>query len=58
MKSSTEAELVGVDDVMPQVLWTLYFLEAQGYNIDDKIIYQDYKNSILLETNRRGSSEK
>ena len=30
-KSSTEAELVGVDDVMPQVLWTKYFLEAQGY---------------------------
>jgi hypothetical protein len=29
-KSSTEAELVGGDDVMPQVLWTLYFLEAQG----------------------------
>jgi hypothetical protein len=29
-KSSTETELVGVDDVMPQVLWTLYFLEAQG----------------------------
>ena len=30
-KSSTEAELVGVNDVMPQVLWTRYFLEAQGY---------------------------
>ena len=29
-KSSTEAELVGVDDVMPQVMWTRYFLEAQG----------------------------
>jgi hypothetical protein len=28
-KSSTEAELVGLADVMPQVLWTLYFLEAQ-----------------------------
>jgi hypothetical protein len=30
MKSSTEAELVGVDDVMPHVLCTLYFLEAKG----------------------------
>jgi hypothetical protein len=38
-KSSTEAELVGVDDVMPQVLWTKYFLEAQGYKIDDSKIY-------------------
>jgi hypothetical protein len=34
-KSSTEAELVGVDDVMPQVLWTRYFLEAQGYGVRD-----------------------
>jgi hypothetical protein len=43
-KSSTEAELVGVDDVMPQVLWTLYFLESQGYNIYDNILYQDKKS--------------
>ena len=29
-KSSTESELVGVDDVMPIILWMRYFLEAQG----------------------------
>jgi hypothetical protein len=57
-KSSTQAELVGVDDVLPQVLWTLYLLEAQGYKIDDNIIYQDTKSSILLDTNGRGSSGK
>jgi hypothetical protein len=57
-KSSTEAELVGTDDVMPQILWTLYFLEAQGYKIEDNILYQDNKSSILLETNGRGSSGK
>ena len=28
-KSSTEVELVGADDAMPQMLWTRYFLEAQ-----------------------------
>ena len=33
-KSLTEAELVGADDAMPQMLWTRYFLEAQGYGID------------------------
>ena len=27
-KSSTEAELIGADDAMPQMLWTRYFLEA------------------------------
>jgi hypothetical protein len=53
-KSSTKADLVGVDDVMPQVLWTLYFLEAKGYKTDDNILYQDNKSSILLETNGRG----
>jgi hypothetical protein len=58
VKSSTEAELVGTDDVMPQMLWTLYFLEAQGYKIEDNILYQDNKSSILLETNGRGSSGK
>ena len=57
-KSSTKAELVGTDDVMPQVLWTLYVLEAQGYKIQDNILYQYNKSSILLETNGRGSSGK
>jgi hypothetical protein len=56
-KSSTEAEVVGTNDVMPQVLWTLYFLEAQGYQINN-VLYQDNKSSILLETNGRGSSGK
>ena len=57
-KSSTEAELVGVNDVMPQVLWTRYFLEAQGYGVDDSIIYQDNKSTILLAENGKASSGK
>jgi hypothetical protein len=50
-KSLTEAELVGTDDVMPQMLWTLYFFEAQGYIVNGNVLYQDTKSSILLETN-------
>jgi hypothetical protein len=57
-KSSAEAEIVGADDVMPQTLWTLYFLEAQGCKIDDNLLCQENKSSILLETNGRGSSGK
>jgi hypothetical protein len=53
-KCSTESKVVGADDAMPQMLWTLYFLEAQGYKINDNILYQDNKSSILLETNARG----
>jgi hypothetical protein len=57
-KSSTEAELVGVDDVMPQILWTRYFLQEQGYGACESIIYQDNKSAILLEENGRASSSK
>jgi len=55
-KSSTEAELVGVNDVLPQVLWTRYFLEAQGYEVRDNV--QDNQSTMLLANNGRGSSGK
>ena len=57
-RSSTEAELVGVNDVMSQVLWTRYFLEAQGYGVKDSVVYQDNQSSILLEKHGRASSGK
>jgi len=57
-KSSTEAELVGVDDMMPMILWTRQFLEGQGYTIEDNIVYQDNQSAILLETNGQQSSTK
>jgi hypothetical protein len=57
-RSSTEAELVGVNDVMSQVLWTRYFLEAQGYGVNDNVVYQDNQSSILLEKHGRASSGK
>ena len=56
--SRTEAELVGVSDMLPQVIWTRHFLEAQGYNVDESIVYQDNMSSILLEKNGRASSGK
>jgi Reverse transcriptase (RNA-dependent DNA polymerase)/Zinc knuckle len=57
-KSSTEAELVGVSDVISQVLWTKLFLEGQEYIIQDNIMYQDNKSAILLENNGKASSSK
>lgn len=56
--SSTEAELVGVNDVMPQVLWTKYFLEEQGFDATQSVIYQDNQSAMLLEKNGRASSGK
>ena len=57
-RSSTEAELVAVDDCMSQILWTRYFLAAQGYNINDCVVYQDNESAIILEENGRASSSK
>ena len=48
-KSSTEAELVGVDDGLPMVIWTRNFLEAQGHTVNDNVVYQDNMSAILLE---------
>jgi hypothetical protein len=57
-KSSTECELVGVDDASPQMLWTRYFVEAQGYGVKASILNQDNLSAILLEKNGRASSGK
>ena len=57
-KSSTEAELVGVDDVLTQVIWTRYFLKEQGHMIQDNVIYQDNQSAIRLEKNGKRSSSK
>jgi hypothetical protein len=55
-RSSTESELVGVDDMMPIICWTRYFLLSQGYGIIENLLLQDNKSSILLEQNGRASS--
>jgi hypothetical protein len=56
-KSSTEAELVGIDDVLPQALWTTYFLEEQGYGTST-ILNQDNQSTIKLADNGKASSGK
>ena len=37
-KISTESDLVGVDDVLTQVIWTRYFLKEQGHMIQYNVI--------------------
>ena len=57
MKSSTaEAELVGMDDGMPLVIWTRNFMIELGYNMKDNVVYQDNQSAILLERNGRALS--
>jgi hypothetical protein len=57
-QSSTKAKVVGVHDVMPQLIWTAHFLDGQNVRIDESILYQDNTSSILIEKNGRCSSTK
>jgi hypothetical protein len=57
-RSSTESDLIGVHDVMPQVIWTFHFLNAQGQNAVENVVYQDNKSLLLLEKNGRQSCGK
>ena len=57
-KSSTEAEIVGVDDSLAYILWARYFLQEQGYDMEPSLLYQDNMSAILLETNGKASSSK
>jgi hypothetical protein len=36
-RSSTEAELVSIDDVISTVMWIRTFMELQGYDIQENI---------------------
>ena len=47
VRSSCEGELVGVDDTLPLILWARYFIEAQGYSVEQNILFQDNKSTIL-----------
>ena len=57
-RSSAEAELVSVDDIISKVLWTKLFLEAQGYAVKENLIYRDNQSSMKLELNGNSSCGK
>ena len=55
--SSTEAELVAVDDNAAILLWTRLFVKAQGYKPNITVL-QDNQSTIKLHENGRWSSHK
>ena len=57
-KSSTHSELVGADDASTYMLWAKMFIEAQGYEIKENVLFQDNKSTILLEENGMKSAGK
>jgi hypothetical protein len=55
-RSLTETELVTADMFMPEMLWTLHFIEEQGYGTECIGLYQDNISTQLLIKNGRFSS--
>ena len=55
---STWTEIVGVDDSMPAILWTNYFVASQVYNVKDNQKHRDNKSSVLLQKLGKASSSK
>ena len=56
-RSSTETELVGSYDMLPQAMWTKKILGAQGMNLKTRL-HRDSKSCMLLEQNGMNSSSK
>ena len=53
-KSSTEAEVVGSSDYLPNTVWTRMFLAEQGYKLTENIFYQDNQSAIRLPARDQG----
>ncbi len=57
-RSSTKTELVGADMYMPNMLWSLYFIQLQGYEMECIGLYQDNISTQLLMKNGKFLSGK
>ena len=58
VKSSTEGEIVGVSDYLPNMIWVRMFLQEQGYQIKENILHQDNQSAMKIELNGKQSSGK
>ena len=56
--SSTEAELVGIADALPQIIQCREYLIHQGYSVAPATLYQDNTSTIQLVKNGRSNSSR
>ena len=54
-KSLTEAELVGVDDIMIFIMWAQYLFQKQIKDLPDKLELKDLENNNIFEQNNTSS---
>ena len=52
-KISTKKKVFGVSDYLPYNIWIYLFMGAQGYDIKQKILFQDNQSAINMEKNRK-----
>ena len=45
-KSSSESKLVSADQALSSILHTRYFIEAQGYSVEQNILFQDNQSTM------------
>jgi hypothetical protein len=50
-QSSTEAELVAINEIISKEVWAKLFLQAQGATVYQNIIMRDNLSSMKLEMN-------
>jgi len=50
-KSSTEGEVIGISDRLPQSIWAKYFLSAQDYELEQNILYEDNQSAMKIAKN-------
>ena len=54
----TTSKLVAADDFLPKIVWIKNFMDAQGHKLNQNILFQDNKTTMLLEKKGRSSCGK
>ena len=55
-KSSTEAELVAVSEYLSYHIWMVNFMKSQGYEIKNKVLFQDNQSADFFTKPLEGSA--
>ena len=54
-KSSTESELVALNDGISHVMWTRFYLESQGYFQPPTVVFQDNMSTMVMANKGEGN---
>jgi hypothetical protein len=54
-KSSTESELVAINDCASHIIWAMYYLEFQNYTQSPIILFQDNQSTMVMANKGKGN---